>query len=147
MPVFERDLIAFESLEVAGGGPVKLHLADVTADLHSIGARVHAERASDGSGDADEAFHAAQVVFRAEGDGAAEVGCGVNLGKIAIEHDVGLRRDELQHHPGEFAVADEKVRAATEKLVRNALRIEKAQKIRNRLVLFNAQQVGRATDA
>src|SRR5260370_5441797 len=66
MPVYERNLMAFESFTFAGGGPVELHLADVAADLHAVGAGVHPEGASDGAGDADESFHAAEVVFRAE---------------------------------------------------------------------------------
>ena len=139
--------MAPESFELALGSPVKLDFADVTANLHAIGTGVHAESAADGSGYSDKAFHAAEVVSRAESYSAAKVGRGVDLGKIAFEDDIRLRRDELKHHPGQFAVAHEQVRAAPEKLVRNAVGVEEIQELWNCLVLVYKQQVGGAADA
>src|SRR6266852_6784897 len=47
VPIFERNLMAPEDFDFAGGGPVELHLADVAADLHTVGSGIHTKRASD----------------------------------------------------------------------------------------------------
>jgi hypothetical protein len=107
--IFEGNLIAFEDFYFARGDPIKFYFADVAADLHAVGAGVHSKRAPDGAGNADEAFHAAEVVLGTVGDHAAEIGCGVNVCKISMEYNVRLGTRELEDDPGEFAVAYEKV--------------------------------------
>src|SRR5712691_11816065 len=90
VPVFERNLIVPEDFDLAARGPVELHLPDIAADLHAVGSGIHTQGATDGAGNTDETLHPAEVVFSAEGDHAAEVGRGVDMGKTAIEHYIWL---------------------------------------------------------
>ena len=53
--------------------------------------------------------HAAEVVLGAVGNGAAEVGGGIDLREIALQGHFRLGACELQDHPGEFAVLHEQV--------------------------------------
>src|SRR5262249_51693891 len=97
--------------------------------------------------DSNQAFHATQVVLRAERDSAAEVRGSVHVSEIAFKNDIGLRRHELQDDPGEFAVAHQKIRAAAEEFVRNMVRVQKVEKIWNAFVLPDGEQVGRPADS
>src|SRR3981189_3693202 len=147
VPVFERNLVATENFDRPTGSPVELHFADIAADLHPVGPGIHAQSASDGAGNTDESFHAAEVVLGAEGDHAAQVCRGVDVRKIAIEHDIGLRTDELQDHPGQLPVTHQQIRAAAEELMRDVVRVEQIQEIRKAFVALDAGQVLRTTEA
>ena len=102
-------MFAAEDFYLAFRGAVELDLADVAADLHAVCSSVHAKSASDRAGNADQTLHATQIVFRAEGDSAAEVSSGVHVGKIAFQDDFRVGFGELKDDPGEFAIADEQV--------------------------------------
>src|SRR5260370_28467461 len=106
--------MAAEDFDLPAGRPVELHFADVVTDLHAIGPGVHAQRAPNGAGNADEPFHAAKVVFRAEGDHAAKVCRGVDVLKVAVKNDIGLRTDELHNYPRQLPITNKQVRAAAE---------------------------------
>src|SRR5260370_8163776 len=69
------------------------------------------------------------------------------MGKVAIDHYIGLRTNELQDHPGQLPITHEQVRATAEELVRNVVRVEQIQKLRKAFVLLDAQQVRRPADA
>src|SRR5207249_8886762 len=145
--VFERNLIAPEDCDLPASRPIELHFPNVAADLHAIGSSIHAESASDGTGNPNETLHAAEVVLGAEGDHAAKVGSGVHVSEVPVEDDVWLRADELQDYPRQLIFTYEQVRASAEKLVGNAVGVEQTQKIRKALVLLDAQQVGGPANA
>src|SRR5260370_32801794 len=138
--------MAAEDFDLPAGRPVELHFADVVTDLHAIGPGVHAQSAPYGAGNTDEPCHAAKVVFRAEGDHAAKVCRGVDVRKVTIEHDVGLRADELQNHPWQIPIADEQVRASAEELVRNVVHVEQIQEIRETFVFPDTEPVRHPAD-
>ena len=69
---------------------VVLQLVSAQPDIVLEGNFAQVDAAADGAGDSDEAFHPAQIVFRAESYGAAEVCRCVNLGEVTFEYDVGL---------------------------------------------------------
>ena len=122
VPVFEAKSDRLESFDFARGRPVELHFADVGADLRAVGAGVHAQRAADRAGNADEPFHAAEIVLGAEGDGAAEIGGGIDLGDIAFDaHVPALEVGSCRTTQGQFAIHHEQVRAAAKEPVRNAV--------------------------
>ena len=73
MPVFKRNLMIAKSFDLAGRRPVKLDVPNVAADLHAVSTGIHSQGASDGSGDANQAFHSAEAVFSAVGHGSSEV--------------------------------------------------------------------------
>ena len=101
--------MAPEDLDFPAGRTVELHFPDITADLHAVSPGIHAQSSSDCAGDTDESFHAAEVIFRAEGNYAAKVRCSIDVRKVAIEHHAGLGTNELQDYPGQLPVADEQV--------------------------------------
>ncbi len=129
------------------GGPVELHFADIAADLHAVRPGIHAQSTSDGAGNTDESFHAAKVVLGTKGDHAAKVGRGVDVRKIAIENDIGLRTDELQDHPGQLPITDQQIRASAEELVWDMVRVEQIQEIRKVFVFLDPEHVRRPADA
>ena len=98
-----------ESFDFPRGGAIQLHFADVGADLHPVGAGIHAQRSTDRAGNSNQAFHAAEVVLSAKGDGAAQVSRGVDVRQIAFQDDVGLGWNELQNHPRQLPVIDQQV--------------------------------------
>src|SRR6266568_6893051 len=147
MPVFERNLIAPENFDRSAGRPVELHFPNVGADLHAVGPGIHAQGAPDSAGNTDEPLHSAEVVLGTKGDHAAQVGRGVNVRKVAIDHYIGLRTNKLQDHPGQLPITHEQVRASAEELVWNMVRVEEIQKLRKAFVLLDAQQVRRPADA
>ena len=147
MAVFERNLITPEDFDLPAGRPVERHFPDIVADLHAIRAGIHAQSAPDRARNTDEPFHSAEVVLGTKGDHAAKVGSGVDAHKAAIKDDVRLRTNKLQNHPRQFAITYEQIRAATEELVRNVVRVEQTQQVREAFVLLDAQQVRRSTDA
>src|SRR5580658_7329049 len=144
MPVFERNLIALEDFYLSAGGAIEFYLPDVRTDLHSIGAGVHAQRAAYRPRYADEPFHAAEVILRAEGYRAAEVRRRVHLGKGAIDDDFGLGLSQLEHDPRQFAVSHQQVGATAQEPVRDAVGVEQIQQIRNAFVLLDAKEIGGA---
>src|SRR5271165_2759321 len=107
--VFKGNLFAAKGFEFALGGAIEFYFADVGADLHAVSAGVHAQRAAHGAGNADQTFHAAEIVLGAVGHGAAEVGGGVHVRKIAFEGHFRLGARQLQDEPGEFTVLHEQV--------------------------------------
>jgi hypothetical protein len=115
--------------------------------LHAVGASVHAQGAADGTGDADEALHAAEVVLGAVCDGAAEVGCGVNVCEISFQDDVGFGSSELEDDPREFTVADKKIRTAAKEFVGDLPVVEKLKQARNGFVPTDEEHVGGAADS
>src|SRR5258705_1181265 len=147
VPVFERNLVAAENFDLSSGRPVELHFADITADLHAVGSGIHAQGASDSAGNADKPFHAAEVILRAECDHAAKVCRGINVRKVAIEHDIRLGTDKLQDHPWQLPITDQQIRAAAEELMRDVVRVEQIQEIRKAFVALDSEQVRRTTDA
>src|SRR5437899_4041319 len=82
-----------------------------------------------------------------EGNGAAEVGGCIDAGKIAVEDNVGLWAGELEDDPREFAVVDKKIRAAAKEFVGDGTRIEQAEKVRDRFMLADPEEIGGAADA
>src|SRR5262245_58184375 len=98
-----------EGFDSPGGGAVELHFANLAADLHRIGGGIHAQRSADGAGNPNQAFHAAEVMLGAGGDGAAQLRGGVDVSQIAFQDDLGLGGDELQNHPRQLAVIDQQV--------------------------------------
>jgi hypothetical protein len=115
--VFKGNLFTPGDFNPAGGSSVELDLADIRADLHAVGASVHAQCASDRAGYADEPFHPAEVVFGAVGYGPAEVSGSVHVRDVAFENDVGIRLGQLEDDPGKLAVFDQQVGPASEKAV------------------------------
>src|SRR5204863_9243423 len=145
--IFKGNFIAAEDFNLAGGGPIEFDFADVAADLHAVSAGIHAKRAADGAGDADEAFHSAKVVLGAVGDGAAEVSGGIHAGKISVQDNFGFRFSELENDPWEFSVADEEIRTAAQKFVWNAIVIKEAKQSRNGFVPLDEEEIRRSADA
>ena len=140
-------MVATENFDRPTGGPVELHFADIAADLHAVGPGIHAQSPPDGAGNTDESLHAAEVVLRAEGDHAAKVCRGVDVRKVAIEHDIRFRTDELQDHPGQLPITHQQIRAAAEELMRDVVRVEQIQEIRKAFVALDSEQVRHTTDA
>src|SRR5260370_22098232 len=136
-----------ENFDLPAGRPVELHFPDIAANLHAVGPGIHAQCASDSAGDADESLHPTEIVRRAEGDQAPQACRGIDMREIAMDHDVGLGTDELQDHPGQFPITYEQVRASTEELMRDVVRIEKIQEIGKTFVLLDAEQVRGTADA
>src|SRR5258708_19956398 len=106
-----------EDFNLPAGRPVELHFPDIAANLHAVGSGVHSQGASDGAGDADESLHPTEIVLRAESYHASQVCRSVDMREIPIEHDVGLRTDELHDAPGKFPITHEKVRPSTHQLM------------------------------
>ena len=82
MPVFERNLIALENFDLARGAAIDFYLANIVPDLDSVGAGIHAQGSADCAGNADQPFHAAEIMLGAEGDRSAEVGGGVHAWRM-----------------------------------------------------------------
>src|ERR1700740_1666576 len=123
--------MATKGFDFAAGSTIDLHFANVSANLHAVGARVHAQSTADGARNTDQTFHAAEVVLGAEGDSAAEVGGGIDASKIAVQNDAGIRWCELQDDPGKVAVAHEQIRATSEEFMGNLVCVQKTEQIRN----------------
>src|SRR5579862_6244112 len=145
--VVEADLIALESFVGIGGSAVELHFANPGTDLSAVSAGVHTESAADGARNADEAFHAAAVVFGAEGDGAAEVGRSVDVSDAVFHGHAGLARGEMQDDPVELAIVDKNVGATAEEFVGDAFVAQLAHDFGERVVIADEQLVGGAADA
>src|SRR5271156_132771 len=147
MAIIETNVISAQRFQFAGGGAIELDFADVGANLRAVGAGIHAQRAADAAGNADEAFHAAEVAFRAEGDHAAEVGGRVHVSSISFDAHSGLRRGQMQHDVGQLAIGYEHVGAAAEKAVRNIFVGEQLHDFGNGFKFAQQQLVGGTADA
>src|SRR5260370_42248708 len=112
-----------EDFNLPAGRPVELHFPDIAAILHAVGSGVHSQGASDGAGDADESLHPTEIVLRAERYHASQVCRSVDMREIAIEHDVGLRTDEVHDEPRKFPITYQKGRASTQELMRDVVRV------------------------
>src|SRR5690242_4335031 len=145
--IFEGNLFFPQRFNARVGGAIEFHLADVGTDLRAIGAGIHAQGAPDGSGHADEAFHAAEVVLGAKGDGAAQVGGRIHVRGISLQAHVGILVRQLQNDPGELRVSHQQIRAAAEKFVSDARAAKQSNELRQRAMPANQQQIRGAADA
>ena len=141
------DFFAANYFVLASGGAIELDFADVAADLRAVSARIHAQRSANAAGNADEAFHSAEIIFRAKSDRAAEIRCGVDEGRIAFDAHAGLGGRKVQHDPGQLAIGNEDVGTAAEKFVSDAFALQLANHVRQRLIAANEQKIGGAADA
>jgi len=85
-------------------------------------------------------------VLSAVGDGAAEVGGSVNVGKISFEEHVRVWASELEDDPRQLAVADQEVGTTTKEFVRDGVGIEQTEKVWDRFMPGDAEEVGSAAD-
>src|SRR5271156_2245251 len=147
MAIIETNVISAQSFQFAGGGTIEFDFAHVGADLGAVGDGVHAQRAADAAGNADQSFHAAQIALRAEGDHAAEVGRSVHVSGISFDAHSGLRRGEMQDDVGKLAVGNQYVGAAAEKAVRDIFVREQVHHVRNGFEFAEQKLVGGAANA
>src|SRR2546426_4974919 len=118
--VFKVNLAAPERLDSTSPRPVNLNFAHIGTDLRAVGFRVHPQSPAHGAWHADQTLHPPQVVLRAERNRAAQVCCAIDIGEVALQPDVRLRPDQLQHHPGQLAIQDKQVGTATQEPMRDS---------------------------
>ena len=147
MPIIETNVISAQSFNGAGRGAVEFHLAHERANLRSVRPGIHAQRATHATRHANQTFHPAEIVLRAERNHAAEVGRGIDRGGVSCDAHARFRRGQVQRHPGKLPVANEDVRTTTQKTVGDSLRREQAHDFRDRLEFPENQQIGRAPNA
>src|SRR5215467_5563172 len=145
--VFKGNLITPEDFYLAAFRAIDLDLFDITADLRSVSAGIHAQSAANRTGHADQPFQAAKVVLGTERHGAAKVGGGIDMSQIAFENHVGIGLGQLQHDPRQLPIADEKVGTASKEPVRNIRLVKQVENRRDGFVLTDTQEVGRSADA
>ena len=83
VPVFEGNLIACEGFLFCAWPLGRPYFADVRTDLRAVRSGIHPQCAADGTGDADQALHAAEIVFGAEGDRSAQIGGRIDAGNMS----------------------------------------------------------------
>ena len=129
------------------GGTVQFHFAHVGTDLGPVRARIHAQGAANASGNADEPFEAAQIVLGQEGDRAAKVRSGIHPGKCPLDSNFRILPSQLQHHPGQFPVAHQQIRAAAEKTKRDFGALQQGDQHRQVFMTPNQQQIRRSANS
>src|SRR6267154_1128780 len=90
MPVFEIYFRAPQGLDPSGRRPEDAYLADMRSDLRPVRPGVHAQRPADGSWNADQSFHAAQVVLGARRDGPAEIDGAIRPYRVPFETNIRI---------------------------------------------------------
>jgi hypothetical protein len=119
--IIETNFRAVQFFDFAGSGAIEIDFTNVRPDLSAVGASIHAQRAAHASGHADQSLHAALVVLGAKRDGTTEIGCGIDVSKITLHAHAGFGGGQMKSDPGEFAIADQNIRAAAQKTPGNAL--------------------------
>ena len=77
---------------------------------------------------------------------SAEVSGAIDKNIVPFKSYVRILPRELQDHPGKFAIGQEDVAAAAEEAMRHARLFQQMNQFRQRFVLVNYEEVGRAAN-